>query len=74
MAGILPDRARDLYAIPAHSRALTGLAIGHAGDPASLTERLRERDLAPRRRKPLAEFVFGGRWGEASDLVPSAPR
>jgi len=74
MAGILPDRARDLYAIPVHSRALTALAIGYAGDPASLPERLRGRDLAPRTRKPLAEFVFGGRWGETSELVPSTPR
>jgi nitroreductase len=74
MAGILPDRARELYAIPLHSRALTALAIGYAGDPASLPEHLRERDLAPRTRKPLAEFVFGSRWGESSDLVSSASR
>lgn len=69
MAGILPDRARDLYAIPAHSTVLTALAIGHTGDPASLPEGLRERDLVPRTRRPLAEFVFGDRWGEPSDLV-----
>lgn len=74
MAGILPDRARDLYAIPEHSTALTALAIGHTGDPASLPEGLRERDLTPRTRKPLAEFVFGGRWGEPSNLVSSTPR
>jgi nitroreductase len=74
MAGILPDRARDLFAIPDHSRALTALAIGYAGDPASLPERLRERDLAPRTRKPLAGFVFGGRWGETWEPVSSGPR
>jgi nitroreductase len=74
MIGILPDRARELYAIPEHSSALTALAIGHAGDPASLPEGLRERDLAPRTRKPLAGFVFGGRWGEPSNLVSSPPR
>ena len=69
MIGILPDRARDVYAIPAHSRALTALAIGYAGLPDDLPEGLRERDLAPRTRKPLGEFVFGGRYGEASPLV-----
>jgi nitroreductase len=69
MIGILPDRAREGYAIPEHSTALTALAIGYAGDPASLPEHLRERDLAPRKRKPLAEFVFGARWGEPSQLV-----
>jgi hypothetical protein len=50
-------------------RPLTGLAIGYAADPDSLPEKLKERDLAPRPRKPLAEFVFGGEWGAASNLV-----
>jgi len=64
MAGILPDRARELYAIPTHSRALTGIAIGYRGDPSELGDALRARELAPRTRKPLREFVFGSRWGE----------
>lgn len=69
MIGILPDRARELYAIPDHSRALTGLAIGYLGSGDDLAEPLRKRDEAPRTRKPLSEFVFGGRWGYASDLL-----
>ncbi len=69
MIGILPDRARELYHIPEDVQPLTGLAIGYAADAAALPEKLRERDLAPRTRKPLAEFVFGGEWGQASGLV-----
>jgi nitroreductase len=69
MIGILPDRAREVYGIPEGVRPLTGLAIGYAADPAALPEKYRERDLAPRPRKPLAEFVFGGEWGTASALV-----
>lgn len=69
MIGILPDRARELYAIPEHSHALTGLAIGYLGDSDALPEGLRARDRAPRARKPLTEFVFGGRYGEASAIV-----
>jgi len=69
MTGILPDRARELYRIPDDFRPLTGLAIGYLGDPNTLPEKYKERDLAPRQRKPLAEFVFGGQWGAASDLV-----
>lgn len=69
MIGILPDRARELYGIPEDVQPLTGLAIGYAGDPAALDESYRERDLAPRPRKPLAEFVFGGQWGKASAIV-----
>lgn len=69
MIGILPERARELYAIPDHSHALTGLAIGYAADPETALEELAERDRAPRSRKPLAEFVFGARWGEPSAIL-----
>ena len=69
MIGILPDRARELYRIPDGVQPLTGLAIGHAADPDSLPEKYRERDLAPRSRKPLREFLFGGEWGTASELL-----
>ena len=55
--------------VPQNVQPLTGIAIGYAGDPATLPEAYRQRDLAPRTRKPLAEFVFGDRWGTASDLV-----
>ncbi len=66
MIGIVPDRARELYAIPAHSTALTGLAIGYAGESSSLPDNLREREEAPRTRKPLSEWVFEGRFGNPS--------
>jgi len=69
MIGILPDRARQIFEIPEHSTALTGLAIGYAGDPSDLPEGLQERDTAPRTRRALAEFVFGERWGAASHVV-----
>ena len=69
MIGIVPDRARELYAIPEGSEAYTGIAIGYAGDPADAAdEKLRERDLAPRTRRPLSEFVFRGRFGRPADL------
>ncbi|HTU21954.1 MAG TPA: nitroreductase family protein [Gemmataceae bacterium] len=69
MIGILPDKARELYHIPEGVQPLTGLAIGYAADPNTLPERLRERDLMPRPRTPLAQFVFGGSWGTASELI-----
>jgi nitroreductase len=69
MIGILPDKARELYRIPEGVQPLTGLAIGYAADPNTLAEVYRQRDLAPRQRKPLAEFVFGGQWGTASPVV-----
>ena len=69
MIGIQPDRAREVYHIPEEVRPLTGLAIGYVGDPAALPENLRPRDLAPRTRKALREFVFGGDWGNAASVV-----
>jgi nitroreductase len=69
MAGILPDKARELYSIPEGYEPLTGIAIGYAGDPANLPEELRVRDGARRPRKPLKEFVFAGKWGAASSLL-----
>jgi nitroreductase len=65
MIGILPDRAREVYQVPEGVQPLTGLAVGYLGDPATLPQHLRDRDLAPRRRKQQAEFVFTGKWGTA---------
>ncbi len=69
MIGILPDKAREVYEIPEHSEAWTAFAIGYKGDPAKLPDALKERDLAPRQRKPLSQFVFSGKWGDPSPLV-----
>jgi len=63
MSGILPDRARELFEIPEHSKALTALAIGYAGAPESGESPYRERDETPRERKPLGDFVFRGKHG-----------
>jgi nitroreductase len=69
MIGILPDKARELYHIPDHYEAWTALAIGYKADPSQLPDTLKERDLTPRQRKSLNEFVFTGDWGHPSPLV-----
>jgi nitroreductase len=68
MIGILPDKARELFDIPEGFEAWTGLAIGYQGDPMTLPDALKERDLMPRQRKPLAQFVFSGKWENPSPL------
>ena len=70
MAGILPDTARTVYQIPEGVEAWTAIAIGYAGDAAPLPDKLRDRELRPRTRHPLREFVFGGGWGEPSPILP----
>ena len=69
MGGILPEKARELYKIPEGFEAVTGIAVGYEADPKQLSEELRKRDLGPRTRKPLRDFVFGGQWSESSSVV-----
>jgi nitroreductase len=69
MAGILSDRAREIYGIPEDAEVVTGIAIGYLASPENLPEKLRQRELSPRVRKPLREFLFAGEWGKPSSLV-----
>jgi nitroreductase len=68
MMGFDAEAARTVYGIPDDHEAVTAVAIGYIGDPASLPEPLRERELAPRERRPLADFVFTGNWGASLRL------
>jgi nitroreductase len=71
MAGIHPEKIRELYRLPEGYEPVAGIALGYPGDPEALPERLRQRELAPRERKPLTEFVFTGLWGRTPPLVSS---
>ncbi|HEV2206247.1 MAG TPA: nitroreductase family protein [Candidatus Acidoferrales bacterium] len=69
MAGILPEKARELFSIPQGYEAVAGFALGYPGDPESLPQQLKERELAQRTRKPLASFVFSGKWGDTAGFA-----
>jgi nitroreductase len=69
MAGFLPDKARELFAIPEDQVPLTMIAVGYHGQAGDLSEALQKREQAARSRKPLKELVFTGRWGQISLLV-----
>ncbi|TAL12513.1 MAG: nitroreductase [Nitrospirae bacterium] len=69
MAGFHPDKVRELYGVPKEFEPVAMIALGYPGDPESLPEKFRTREVAPRGRKPLAEFVFAGRWGKKSPLI-----
>ncbi len=71
MAGFDAEKARQTFAIPADWEPVAAMAIGYPGDPESLSEKLRDRELAPRTRKPLAEFVMTGGWGHTARFVPT---
>jgi nitroreductase len=66
MAGYHVEKARTEFAIPSDCDPVAAIAVGYPGDPALLDERLRQREMNPRERKPLTEFVFAGQWGHAA--------
>ena len=69
MAGFDAEKARETFAIPPDWEPVAALAIGYPGDPESLPEKLRDRELAPRTRKPAGEFVMSGSWGHTAPFV-----
>jgi nitroreductase len=74
MGGFDAQLARKTYGIPPEYEPMAAMAIGYPGDPASLPEKLRERETAPRSRKPASEFVFSGAWGEKASFTASGPQ
>jgi nitroreductase len=58
MGGFDKDKARAHFNIPADYEIGACWTLGYPGEPDSLTEGLRARELAARSRKPVGEFVF----------------
>ncbi|MGH9592331.1 MAG: nitroreductase family protein, partial [Bryobacteraceae bacterium] len=69
MAGIDVEKIREAYAIPPGYEPVAGIALGYAATAERLPPGLQQRHIAPRSRKPLADFVFTGKWGESSHLI-----
>jgi nitroreductase len=70
MAGILPEKVREVFGIPENFEAVAGIALGYPGDHMTLPEgRLRDNERGKRERKPVSSFVFTGKWGQVSPIV-----
>lgn len=69
MAGFDPEKSRQVFGIPPGYEAIAAMALGYPGDPQSLSEKLRDREVAPRTRKPLSEFVMTAHWGHTAPFV-----
>ena len=70
MAGFDPGKAIELFSIPSGWEPIAAFVIGYPGNPDSLPDKpLRERELAPRNRKPLSEFVMSGSWGHPASFL-----
>lgn len=70
MGGIELSKIKVVYGLPDNHEPVAGLAVGYPGDPALLPdEKLREREMTSRVRKPLDQFVFSGSFGNVSSLL-----
>jgi nitroreductase len=69
MAGFDPQKAKQVFGIPEGWEPIAAFAIGYPGHASSLPEKLRDRELAPRTRKPIADFVMTGQWGHTASFA-----
>ncbi|MBF0425210.1 MAG: nitroreductase family protein [Magnetococcales bacterium] len=65
MAGYEAEAVRERFALDDLYEPVTAIALGYPGSPDQLDPALRERELAPRQRKPLEEIAFLGVWGRS---------
>jgi nitroreductase len=56
-----PQLVRE-FEVPSHLRPMAVVAVGNAGDPEDLPADLRQRESAPRQRRPLGEIVRSAGW------------
>ncbi len=68
MAGFDKKKVKEVFGVPGPYEPVTVTALGYLGDSSTLSGSLREREEAPRTRKPLREIVFEGDWGQPADL------
>jgi nitroreductase len=64
MAGFDREAARAEFGIPAEYEPIVAVAVGALGTLDGMPDRLREKELRPRIRKPLSELVFTDTWGK----------
>lgn len=65
MGGFDADGLRSAFAIPERVTPMAMIALGYALPEDRIPESLREREYAPRARRPLEELCFSRRWGAA---------
>ncbi|HZZ44911.1 MAG TPA: nitroreductase family protein [Tepidisphaeraceae bacterium] len=65
MGGIELGKIKIGFALPDNHEPVAALAVGYPGEVSMLPdEKLKEREMAARTRKPLMEFIFTGKFGQ----------
>jgi nitroreductase len=62
MGGFDADKARSEFGVPEQYIPMAMIAVGYPADPATFNDEVRERELAPRKRRELGELFFAGAW------------
>jgi nitroreductase len=62
MVGFDPEKVRSAFKIPDDFEPVACWALGYRGDPDQLSDRLKEREIEPRQRRSLKDWVFS-EWG-----------
>lgn len=71
IAGFDVEKARREFSIPHDHEPVAAAAIGYPGNSSSLPDKLRKKDLCPRKRKPLTDFIFECTWGRSATWIRS---
>lgn len=64
MGGFDVHKAREVFAVPAQFQLMAMLSVGYPAALPSMSDEVREREQAPRMRKPLGELFFAGGWNK----------
>lgn len=64
MGGFNAAQARAQYGVPENFEPVCALAIGYPGGLDAVDAATKERQMAPRARRPQSDFVFSGKYGQ----------
>jgi nitroreductase len=62
MGGFDADKARASFKVPERFQILPMVTVGYQAPVESLSDEVKERELATRNRQPLGELFFDGAW------------
>ncbi len=68
MGGIDYPKVSAVFEVPEEYEVISIIVGGYPGNDKTLPEKLRERELLPRRRKELKELVFEGKFGNENTV------
>lgn len=64
MGGFDGEKTRAAFGIPDQIEMMSMLAVGYAANADTLSDELKERELAARKRRPIGELFYDGAWNQ----------